>query len=61
VTIHSDIGIGDESVPRVETDSTPVLQMLPSGDGLLVPEPGTLEEELANTRAFEGFQTLWII
>lgn len=36
VTVHSDIGAEDESIPQVEADVTPVLQLLPAGEGLLV-------------------------
>ena len=36
VTIHSDIGVGDESIPKVDADATPVLQLLPAGEGLIV-------------------------
>lgn len=36
VTVHSDIGVGDESIPRVAADPVPVAQLLPAGAGLLV-------------------------
>jgi hypothetical protein len=36
LTVHSDLGVGDESIPRVDADVTPVLQLLPAGEGLLV-------------------------
>lgn len=36
VTVHSDIGVGDESIPQVDADATPIVQLLPSGEGLLV-------------------------
>lgn len=36
VTVHSDIGVGDDSIPQVDADATPILQLLPSGEGLLV-------------------------
>ncbi|MCF6283968.1 MAG: DEAD/DEAH box helicase, partial [Candidatus Hydrogenedentes bacterium] len=36
VTVHSDIGIADASIPKVDADATPLLQLLPSGEGLIV-------------------------
>ena len=36
VTVHSDIGAGDASIPTVAADTTPIIQLLPAGEGLLV-------------------------
>lgn len=36
ITVHSDIGTVDESIPKVDADATPLLQLLPSGEGLIV-------------------------
>jgi len=36
VTVHSDIGVGGLSIPLVDADPTPIIQLFPSGEGLKV-------------------------